>query len=153
MDAADIRTGVLEFDLDDVELGEPVFDLDVQRLEIQEELCGLGEDGIPDKEDIKAELAGIIAVNLLHAQQRAGKLDKVTQEDYNDMRESVEVDKAFETLINSRSSEELFKHATRDKGQDLYQDFRNALEMSQKQPEVQERTGVRDLEINRNIAK
>ncbi|MBQ9633249.1 MAG: hypothetical protein IJV04_10130 [Lachnospiraceae bacterium] len=153
VDAADIRTGVLEFDLDDVELGEPVFDLDVQRLEIQEELCGLGEDGIPDKEDIKAELAGIIAVNLLHAQQRAGKLDKVTQEDYNDMRESVEVDKAFETLINSRSSEELFKHATRDRGQDLYQDFRNALEMSQKQPEVQERTGVRDLEINRNIAK
>ena len=81
-----------------------------------------------------------------------GKIGEITEGLFKKTRNTMEVHKGFETLIENTDSKTLFEHATRGKGQDLYNDFCAAIERSRKAPAVQERTSVLQKEAKKDLA-
>ena len=132
--------------------GAPAFDPAAKRAALQQELIDLGTDGVPSKNDIKAELAGILTASLLMSLHKDGKIGEITEGLFKKTRNTMEVHKGFETLIENTDSKTLFEHATRGKGQDLYNDFCAAIERSRKAPAVQERTSVLQKEAKKDLA-
>ncbi|MBR1562090.1 MAG: hypothetical protein IJ645_02675, partial [Ruminococcus sp.] len=74
-----------------------------------------------EENDVKEAVCDIITVNFLRPRQAAGNV--ITEKDYKEARETIRNDPKLDTLFRSKPEKDIIKAASRDKGQDILNDF------------------------------
>ena len=74
-----------------------------------------------EENDVKEAVCDIITVNFLRPRQAAGNV--ITEKDYKEARETIRNDPKLDTLFRSKPQKDIIKAASRDKGQDILNDF------------------------------
>ncbi len=110
------------------------FDLDKKLSDTQAKLKSYA--GTPDKNEIKEDIADIIAVNFIKANKDNMLINKkITESKFNEVKEDIKANENFKDLIKYKSTKELIGSASRDKGQDLLNGFFSGPEKSLKEIE------------------
>ncbi len=75
----------------------------------------------PEDNDVKEAVCDIITANFLKPRQAAGNV--ITEKDYREARETIRNDPKLDTLFRSKPQKDIIKAASRDKGQDILNEF------------------------------
>ena len=116
------------------------FDVIEKRKEVQTRLeNNSDETGMyPDKNEAARDYAVIATALQVGALQKKGKLTGISEEDFNMMVDQLANSEPFKNMLNGKSNGELYRHATHERGQNLYADVSRARKQYEEQIQLQQ---------------
>ena len=116
------------------------FDVIEKRKEVQTRLeNNSDETGMyPDKNEAARDYAVIATALQVGALQKKGKLTGISEEDFNMMVDQLANSEPFKNMLKGKSNGELYRHATHERGQNLYADVSRARKQYEEQIQLQQ---------------